>query len=76
MRVQGQNIHIDYRNKIIFKSQSKSDLDMEVTVINHFRFIIPTKINYGSGNLAMLPGELKKIGAKNHGSYRSQANKA
>ncbi len=33
-------------------------------MINHFRFIIPTKINYGAGNLAMLPGELEKIGSK------------
>lgn len=33
-------------------------------MINHFRFIIPTKINYGVGNLSMLPSELDKIGAK------------
>jgi alcohol dehydrogenase len=37
---------------------------MEVTMINHFRFIIPTKINYGAGNLSMLPRELEKIGSK------------
>lgn len=33
-------------------------------MINQFRFIIPTKINYGAGNLSMLPRELEKLGAR------------
>lgn len=32
-------------------------------MINHFRFIIPTKINYGAGNLSLLPKELEKLGS-------------
>ncbi|SHJ67597.1 alcohol dehydrogenase [Dethiosulfatibacter aminovorans DSM 17477] len=33
-------------------------------MINHFRFIIPTKINYGAGNLSLLPRELEKLGSE------------